>query len=174
MKKPAILTLIAFVFIAACATRAPIPLDEGADNVQVSKTEPGEGYKIVGLITAIDGKGCGDFGIEGNRENAITIIKNDAHALGGDYAQLLNVTEPHVSGGCYDNKYIINATAFKKTDGTETAAQVEDAPTTTQPTGTEAEDFTKKLRELKALRDDGILSEQEYQQQKQRLLEKGI
>jgi len=68
-------------------------------------------------------------------------------------------------GNCFDNEYVIRATAYKK---------VRNQPSLTQIIDAGEENLTKKLRELKKLQDDGILSKEEYEKQKSRLLDKGF
>lgn len=153
-----------FLIISGCAT-PPIQLTPGADKVQVAKSDPGDNYEIVGPVSGSDGKGCGGYGYLGTYERATTDLRNRTYDMGGDYAQIISLTEPHLRGGCFDNEFAIRATAYKK---------IRNQPSPIPILSTGEESLTKKLRELKKLRDDGVLTKEEYETLKSRVLEKGF
>ncbi len=160
------IALVGILFsIAGCVTVPPMQLQPGARNVQVAKADPGDNYEIIGPVSGFDGSGCGGFGYKGSYERATTSLRNRTLAMGGNYAQLISLTEPHLTGDCFVNEFAIRATAYKK---------VRDRPSPTPIVETGAENLPKKLRELKSLLDEGILLQQEYDVLKARLLEKGF
>lgn len=140
-------------------------LTQGAARVLVAKADPGDNYEIIGPVSGFDGEGCGGFGYKGSYERATTSLRNRTYSMGGNYAQLISLTEPHLRGNCFDNKYIIRATAYKK---------IRSQPSPIPIVESGEESLTKKLRELKKLLDDGILTKEEYETQKSKLLEKGF
>jgi uncharacterized protein DUF4156/putative oligomerization/nucleic acid binding protein len=151
--------------IAGCATAPPVQLTSGASSVLVAKSDPGDNYEMLGPVSGVNGEGCGAFGYKGSFERATTKLRNRTYDMGGNYAQIILVTEPHLTGDCYNNQYVIRATAYKK---------VRNEPSPILIRETSEENLTKKLRELKKLLDDGILSRDEYEKQKTKLLEKGF
>jgi len=159
-----VVLLCLLLAIAGCA--APrVQLWPAAGYVLVAKSDPGDNYEIIGPVSGFDGKGCGLYGYMGSYERAITNLRNRTYEMGGDYAQIITLTEPHLRGDCFDNQYAIRATAYKK---------VRKQPSPTPIVNAGEETLTKKLRELKKLLDDGILSKEEYENQKTKLLEKGF
>ena len=55
-------------------------------------------------MDCVDGMGCGAFGFRGTYERAITKLRNNTLNMGGDYAQLITLTEPYRSQGCFHNE----------------------------------------------------------------------
>jgi len=158
--------VLGFVLLASgCATAPPMQLTSGAENVLVAKSDPGDNYEIIGPVSGSDGQGCGGFGYLGLYERATTSLRNRTYDMDGDYAQIISLTEPHLRGDCFDNEYVIRATAYKK---------VRNQPSPVPIIESGEETLTKKLRELKSLLDDGILTQKEYEAQKTKLLEKGF
>jgi hypothetical protein len=151
--------------ITGCVTVPPVQLRPEASNVLVAKSDPGDNYQVIGPVSGFDGEGCGGFGYLGSYERATTNLRNRTYEMGGNYAQIISMTEPYLRGNCFDNEYVIRATAYKK---------VRNQPSPTQIIDAGEENLTKKLRELKKLQDDGILSKEEYEKQKSRLLDKGF
>ena len=162
--KTAIL-LIFLSVIAGCATAPPMELRLGASNVQVAKSDPGDNFEMIGPVSGLDGERCGGFGYRGSYERATTSLRNNTYNMGGNYAQIISLTEPHLIGSCFDNVFAIRATAYKK---------VRNQPSATPIVEVGEEKMTKKLRELKKLLDDGVLSKEEYEKQKSKLLDKGF
>ena len=162
-------SVFSLVIIGGCATSIPPPqlsLDAGADVVIVAKSDPGDNYETLGPISGSDGFGCGSLtGYFGTYERATTVLRNKVKSLGGTYAQIISLTEPYLRGDCFDNEFSIRATAYK---------QIRDRPSPTPIIDAGEERLTKKLRELKNLFDDGILTRAEYENQKANLLSKGF
>jgi hypothetical protein len=164
MNSKTVVLLSLLLAIAGCG--APqMQLKSGASNVLVAKSDPGDNYEILGPVSGFDGKGCGAFGYMGSYERATTNLRNKTYDMGGNYAQIISLTEPHLRGDCFDNQYVIRANAYKK---------VRNQPSPTPFVDVGEEKLTKQLRELKKLLDDGILSKEEYEKQKTKLLEKGF
>lgn len=157
--------VIAIIFgIYGCA--APqVKMSEGANLVKIGKSDPADNYSEIGPITATDGKGCGAYGYRGTYDRAIINLKNKASQLNADYVQIFSLIEPHLRGGCFDNVYKINGTAFKKTSESPSPIPIADK---SKSNGIE------KLRELKLLLDEGIISQQEFDEQKGRILKNGL
>lgn len=158
--------IILFLVLAIPGCAIPRPVQElaaGAEDVTVSKDFPGENYSVIGPVSGVDGTQCGLQGYKGSFDGAITNLKNNTYDMGGNYAQITRVKEPHWIGPCFNNEYAIEGTAYKKVHEKQAPA-----------TESGEERMTKQLRELKKLLDDGILSEKEYEAQKARLLEKGF
>lgn len=165
MKTKKVYLLGFLLIITGCATVPPMQLTPGAENVYVAKSDPGDNYEMIGPVSGFDGKGCGGFGYMGSYERATTNLRNRTYNMGGNYAQIISLTEPHLRGDCFDNEYVIRATAFKKVRNQPSPIPILEAG---------EEKLTKKLRELKKLVDDGVLTKEEYENQKSKLLEKGF
>ena len=152
--------------ITGCATiPPPMQLIPGASNIQVTKSNPGDNYEIIGPVSGLDGKGCGGFGYMGSYERAAISLRNKTYNMDGHYAQIISLTEPHQQGDCFDNQFIIRATAYKKVRNHKSSSPIVEAG---------EEKLTKKLRELKKLLGDGVLSKEEFENQKAILLERGF
>ncbi|MCF6309746.1 MAG: SHOCT domain-containing protein [Sulfurimonas sp.] len=162
MKLKMLALVVLAQIIVGCSTTNGVTLTSGASDITVEKTKPSSNYEVIGPISVSNGKGCRDFGWLGSRDGAVTTLKNKVNELNGDYAQITSITEPHLDGGCFDNKYTILALAYKKMSKEEVLKKSDE------------ENFTKKMRELKALLDDGVLTQKEYEQQKAKLLDKGF
>lgn len=152
------------LYLAGCATPA-VKLQDTARAVKVGKSDPTDNYSEIGPITAIDGKGCGGFGYRGTYDRAIVLLKNKAASQGGDYVQIFTITEPYFSPGCFNNVYKINGTLFKKTS---------ENPRPVSIVETKKSSLTEKLRELKTLLEEDIITEKEFQEQKTRILKNDI
>lgn len=168
--KTAVLLSLLLAFTGCATVPLPIPLQltPGAGNVIIAKSDPGDNYEIIGPVSGFDGKAptFGFRGHWGSYERAIISLQNGTYGMGGNYAQILSMTEPFLrSDGSGDYGYYIRATAFKK---------VRNQPSATPSVEAAEEKLTKKLRELKKLLDDGVLSKNEYENQKTKLLEKGF
>ncbi|MCW8894183.1 SHOCT domain-containing protein [Sulfurimonas sp.] len=155
------LVVLTQIMIGCSATKG-VTLTAGAGDVKVDKSKPDNSYEIIGPVSVSNGKGCRDFGWLGSYDGAVTTLQNKVKELNGDYAQITAVTEPHLDGGCFDNRYTILALAYKKMSKEEVLKKSDE------------ENFTKKMRELKALLDEGILSQKEYEGQKAKLLDMGF
>lgn len=152
------------LLMTGCA--APIvKMSEGASTVKVGKSDPADNYSEIGPITASDGSGCGAYGYRGTYDRVVVILKNMAYQLGGDYVQIFTMTEPHLRGGCFDNAYTISGTLFKKTS---------DSPSPLPIVQKSSKSGADKLKELKLLMDDGVITKEEFDAQKRRILESGI
>lgn len=152
--------------VLLCGCAAPlVQMSDGALAVKVAKSDPPDNYSEIGPITAIDGEGCGYFGYIGTYDRAVIRLKNKAYEMGGDYVQIFSLTEPHFRPGCFDNIYQVNGTAFKKTSDTQSPLPI---------TNINRKSGVDKLRELKKLLDENIITKQEYETQKAKILSDGI
>lgn len=133
--------------------------------IKIAKADPADNYTEIGPITASDGSGCGLFGSRGSYDGAIMAIKNAAYEQGGDYVQIVTLTEPHIRGGCMDNAYVISGTLFKKTSASPSPISISATP---------PKSGIEKLKELKSLLDGGVITQQEFDEQKHKILESGI
>ncbi|WP_444922854.1 hypothetical protein ACJJH9_11690 [Microbulbifer sp. DLAB2-AF] len=159
-----IILILGALYLVGCTGPAIMLSDEGKV-VKVGKADPADNYSEIGTITATDGKGCGGFGFKGTYERAIIALKNKASELGGDYVQIYTAIEPHFTPSCYVNTYKINGMLFKKTSENPTPVPIVEANVASS---------AEKLRELKALLDEGIITKKEFGEQKRKILSRGI
>jgi hypothetical protein len=166
MKKSKTLVLALFSSLIVGCSMHPmkVELSDKGKNIVVKELKPDNSYKLISPLSVSDGSGCRDFGYLGTKEDAIKTLQNKASDMQADYVQITSVTKPHLDGGCYDNKYTIMGIAYKKTDLQDTL----------HVDKSDEEVFTKKMRELKSLLDDGVLTQKEYDVQKAKLLEQGF
>jgi len=153
------------LFVSACAHN--VALVPGAERVTVGKNDPTDNFSDVGQVTGFDGRGCGGFGYRGIYERAVLDIKNKAFQLGADYVQIFTITEPHYRPGCFDNLYKISGTAYKKVRKAPSPL-----PISTPGNAAQGKTLSEQLRELQQLRQEGLLSEEEYQNQRRKVLGK--
>lgn len=165
MKPQLIIPLLLLTALMAGCAGPAVVLSQGGSAVKVGKSDPADNYKEIGPITATDGEGCGGFGYRGTYDRAVTLLKNRAYQMGGDYVQIFTMQEPHSTYGCFVNTYTISGTLFKRTSDTPSPVLMMEK--TEKSTAT-------KLRELKALLDEGVISKEEFDGQKQRLLDAGL
>lgn len=164
------LTLIALsTLFIGCVGTTPKTLDTGADKITIDESKPNENYEVIGAVTGVDGNGCGSFGYEGSHDRAVIDLQNKINELHGVYGLQTSVVKPHLDGGCFKNEYLIRAVAYRKVQNKPAPK-----PVIVHVGNTEEEVFTKKMRELKSLLDDGILTPGEYEGQKAKLLKEGF
>lgn len=164
MKSLKVLLPLLIILTTGCAAPSVILSDDGR-GVKVGKSDPADNYSDIGPITAFDGKGCGAFGHRGTYDRVVVSLKNKGAQMGGDYVQIFTLTEPHFRPGCFDNIYKINGALFKKTS---------EAPTPLPIIQTKEQSGIDKIRELKALLDEGIITENEFIKQKGIVFSNGI
>lgn len=153
---------VMIVVLQGCASKAVIPID-GTDRVKVVKSDPPSNYKMIAPITATDGSGCGAFGSVGSYNNAVMLIKNIAYQMGGDYVQIYTMEAPYFRPGCRVNTYTISGTLYKSRPQPQ---RTDVAQKHSENTG------LSKLRELKSLLDDGIITQSDFDNQKKKILNK--
>jgi hypothetical protein len=178
--------LLLAISVSGCALlpRETVNLDPGAESVRVAGSIPPFDYEEIGVVFASDGSGCGAMGARGNYPNAEARLKNKAFAMGAGYVKIQSVTEPHAGDGCFYNELKIYGNAYKKRahelpapllvmpEKLPNSAGDAAPPEKTSDDGAEEDfDVVKKLRELKTLRDEKIITEEEYQKLKTGVLE---
>ena len=160
-----ILLLTGLLF--GCAASAP-PIQGGANAVRVAKSDPGPGYEELGPLSGENGGGCGLYGTVGTYEGAVAELKNKANAMGADYVQIVNVREPYKAGICRVNTFTVSGTAFRRLSGAIPKGTASTVPLAKDTTNAE------RLRAVAKLYEDGLITEEEYRQQRQAILEEGL
>jgi hypothetical protein len=159
---------LAFSLIILGGCAAPqVRLTAGAEVVKVAKADPPNNYEDIGPVSGFDGEGCGGFGYIGTYERATIDIKNKTYSMGGDYVQIFTITEPHSEYNCFDNVYKLSGTAYKK-------IRELPSPTPIIINRTPTDDALEKLRTLKQMRDEGLITEQEYQEKREYIMKEYI
>jgi hypothetical protein len=146
---------IAVLLLAGCASKKPVTPEPGAETVRVDTSPPGAAYVELGPVTGLDGQGCGDAGKRGSRDGAVVSLMKNAFAMGGTYVQVATLYEPRQMGECFVNTYRIHGTAYRETRSAATARS----------------DVVQQLRELQRLRDDGVITTQEFERLKAKVIQ---
>jgi hypothetical protein len=106
--------VVGSMLLAGCAPTL-VQFNTRAEQVTVSKENPGPGYKEIGPISASHGEGNGVIGRKGTYEGAYTLLKNKAADTGADHVMILNIVEadsnPNDPG---DNHFVIRGVAYRK------------------------------------------------------------
>jgi hypothetical protein len=172
-KRIFLLLIITFA-VTGCVTAPQVQLSSEANIVTVSKAAPTSNYEFINAIESTDGQGCGGFGYRGTYERAIILLRNKAATMEGDYIQVETVQTPHnrPTGNpqmpvCFDNKYTVKGLAYTKTGEYEASVMVTHSNKTEQVNN---ESLAKKLRDLKSLLDDKIITKEEFEAQKKKIL----
>jgi hypothetical protein len=101
---------------------APAPtLTPAAVSVRISTAAPPQDEVALSRLRAVHGEGCGFGGLLGNRDGAMSRLRNQAAQIGADYVQIVHAVEPHVEGDCRKNEYVLDAIAYHR-QGTATRA----------------------------------------------------
>ena len=159
MRMP-ILACVVSVVLAGCAAKEPALPAPGAETVRVATAHPGGSFFELGPVTGVDGRGCGDDGKRGSRDGAVASLMKNAFAQGGSYVQVFSIYEPRQMGDCFVNTYRISGTAYReaKADSAKAAAS--------SPRG----DVVQSLRELQKLREEGVITPQEFDRLKTKII----
>jgi len=160
MRMPTLLCL-AFVVLSGCASRKPEPPAPGAETVRVQTSHPGDSFVELGPVAGIDGRGCGDEGTRGRHDGAVSSLMKNAFAMGGTHVQVLAVYEPRQMGECFVNVYRISGTAYREAK----AASLAPRAAATGP------DVVQQLRDLQRMRDEGAITQQEFERLKARIIQ---
>jgi Short C-terminal domain len=155
MRMPTVV-YIAFVTLAGCAAKPPAPPTPGAETVRIATNHPGGSFVELGPVTGVDGQGCGDSGKRGSRDGAVSSLMKNAFAMGGTHVQVIALYEPRQMGDCFVNTYRINGTAYREA---KSAAQT-----------VSRNDVVQSLRELQKLREDGVITPQEFDRLKTKII----
>jgi hypothetical protein len=126
--------------------------------VRVSTSHPGGSFVELGPVTGIDGRGCGDDGIRGKHEGAVSDLMSNAFAMGGTHVQVIALYEPRQMGKCFVNVYRVSGTAYR--DASAAA-----------PGRTGSGDVVQSLRELQTMRAQGAITQQEFDKLKAKLIQ---
>jgi hypothetical protein len=114
LRPPRLAALLAV--LAGCQQRAPA-LSPAGLGVQVAERDAPPGALNLGPAEATHGEGCGLHGRAGTYESAVAALRNEAADRGGDYVHLVKVVEPHLEGGCYDNRFVVRGVVFRVKGG---------------------------------------------------------
>jgi Domain of unknown function (DUF4156) len=99
--------------LASCEA-APVAVAPEAKQVTVAKADPPAGSREIGPLEVTHGRGCGGFGERGTYESAMAELRNETAQKGGNYVQIMTMTEPHTStSSCFDNRFIIRGVVFQ-------------------------------------------------------------
>lgn len=158
MRKLTLMSVVALVFLSACASRRPEPPAPGAESVRVATSHPGVAFLELGPVTGVDGQGCGDAGKRGSRDGAIASLMKNAFSQGGTYVEVRTFNEPRQFGDCFVNVYRINGVAYREAR----------AAASTQSGGS---DVVQALREAQRLRDEGAITPQEFERLKAKIIQ---
>jgi hypothetical protein len=156
------LVCVALAILTGCAGKQPAPPAPGAETVRVATGHPGASFVELGPVTGIDGIGCGDSGKRGNFDSAVSSLMKNAFTMGGTHVQVLAVYEPRKMGDCFVNIYRISGTAYR--DAKAAPAPVGAAKQ--QPSG----DVVQQLRDLQKLREEKVITDQEFERLKTRMI----
>jgi len=152
MRMPS-LVYITLVILAGCAAKKPEPPAPGAETVRVGTGHPGLAFLELGPVSGVDGQGCGDSGKRGSREGAVSSLMKNTFAMGGTHVQVFALHEPRQMGDCFVNVYRIGGTAYR---------EAKQAP---------GNDVVQSMRELQRLREEGAITQQEFERLKARVIQ---
>lgn len=99
--------------LASCAEATPVAVSPEAQQITIGKSDPPAGAREVGPVEATHGHGCGGFGARGSYESALAELRNKTAEMGGNYVQIMTMTEPHSEHGCFDQRFIIRGVVFR-------------------------------------------------------------
>ena len=144
------------LLVSGCAAKKPAEPAPGPETVRVATSHPGPAFFELGPVSGVDGQGCGDAGKRGTRELAVASLMKNAFAMGGTHVQVMALHEPRQMGECFFNLYRVSGTAYREA---KAAA----------PQGARS-DPVQQLRDLQRLRQEGAISEQEFERLKARII----
>jgi hypothetical protein len=98
---------------AASCEATPVAVAPAAQRIEIRKADPPKGAREIGPIEAMHGSGCGLYGAKGTYDSALAELRNKTAEMGGNYVEVLTVTEPHSETGCFDNRFVIRGVVFQ-------------------------------------------------------------
>jgi hypothetical protein len=170
--------------LGACAVAPRGELLPEAESIRLVAEKPAGRFEELDRITGYGGPGCGtQSGFDGSRERAFISLRNKAAVRGATHVRVLGTGDLESRGGCIQDQYQVTGIALRAI----AAAPENLSPTAPQPPSGESPadaDQTQpgtveqqprstadKLTELIELRERGLISEQEYQQLRDQVLE---
>lgn len=163
------------LLVAGCAVAPRGELTPAAESVRVVAEKPQGNFEDLGRVTGYGGPGCDNPStFEDSRRRAWISLRNKAAAEGATVVRVVGAGELESRGGCMRDQYQVTGIALRP--GTETSApepaSTAGDPAPAAPTAApESRSTADQLSELIELRERGLISEQEYQNLRDQVLE---
>lgn len=140
---------------SAAATRA--------ENMEISTEVPEVGARETGQRRGIARANCAsDDGLETGYENALEDLRIKVANDGADYLRVRGSGDIESRGFCDENYYRIDGVGFR--------TDVANARSTDGNTASGADSLTARLEELEALRERDLITEEEYDRLRERVM----
>jgi len=168
------------LLLAACGGGGPREeYHPASHHVEVLREDPPDNYKLIGPVSAWHGVGCGILGERGDYGVVVQRLRHNAATIGAELVVITRVEQPRQVGSCFRNTFQIDGLAYDKVRDEPSPIEVEhrvdhvdslDDEDEDESRELSAKELAEELRTLRTLKDEGLLTEAEYQAQKKKLL----
>lgn len=173
------------LLLAGCATVEDIGLisagqggSDSADgsgaqaDVEVIADSPGPAARRLDRYTVFEQASCNNTAEQAAAfDSAVNQLKQSAAADNANIVRVLGTGRLENRGMCNDGTFQLTGLAYSDT---ETAEQPADQAANSVTTQTETDTVTARLEELEALRDRGLINDNEYEQLRSRVLDEAF
>ena len=174
------------LLVTACSTGSVLESGDGEvtdtaqDAPELAREDPGPGFERMGTKTGFADGNCQGPRADTTRSSALDSLRERATASGADYVKVVGSGPMDERGMCANDVFRVSGVTYGRAASSEEGAPEAEPDTggasaggTTTPEGA-SESTADKLEELENLREEGLISDDEYERLREQVLDEAF